>query len=356
MTEVADRVGRRRPPRPRPARTRAPGPHLPARRGARRARSPPREPDWLRRRPPRARSRRYEALPVEPNRLYTPYVDLRAADLGGRRRVRRAAAAAAAPAAGARPTGIAALAAFDEDGVASIVAHRRGARGPASPWRRSPSFVRAIPRPPARLLAGRRRLPADDKLAQLSRAAWSQGVVVRVPAGVRLDAADRRPLGGRRAGPRARTPGRSSSSARAPRRRSSRSSSPSDGAVRRRPGAVHRHDRDPPRAPAPGSRWRASRSSARTRSCSSSATPTIGEGARPPLGARAARRPARPLARRQRARGRPQHGRAGRDRVRLGRPAARPDLVHAPRRPRHDGPAAVARACCWTRRAATSRA
>ena len=59
-------------------------------------------------------------------------------------------------------------------------------------------------------------------------------------------------------------------------------------------------------------------------------------GGHPPLGARPARRTARPLPGRQPARGRPEHRGAGRDRLRLGRPALRPDLVHPPRRSRHD--------------------
>ena len=44
----------------------------------------------------------------------------------------------------------------------------------------------------------RRSLPADEKLAQLSRAAWTHGVVVHVPAGVRVERPDRAPLGARR--------------------------------------------------------------------------------------------------------------------------------------------------------------
>src|SRR5206468_4205986 len=37
-----------------------------------------------------------------------------------------------------------------------------------------------------RLLADDRSLPLNDKLAQMTRAGWNRGVVVRVPAGVRL--------------------------------------------------------------------------------------------------------------------------------------------------------------------------
>ena len=37
------------------------------------------------------------------------------------------------------------------------------------------------------LVARAGSLPEDDKLAQLTRAGWTHGVVLRVPAGVRLD-------------------------------------------------------------------------------------------------------------------------------------------------------------------------
>ena len=69
---------------------------------------------------------------------------------------------------------------------------------------------------------------------------------------------------------------------------------------------------------------------------SSTGTPSSAR-ARPPLGAGPARRPARPEPGRQPPRGRSQRRRAGRDRVRRRGPAVRPDLLHPPHRPRHDG-------------------
>ena len=60
-----------------------------------------------------------------------------------------------------------------------------------------------------------------------------------------------------------------------------------------------------------------------------------------PLGARPARFAPRPQPRRQPPRGRPQLGRAGRDRLRRRGPAVRPDLLHPPRRARHDRQPAV---------------
>lgn len=144
------------------------------------------EPDWLRE--DRAEAlRRFEALPVEANRLYTPYVDLRAVSPGGSVYV-SAADAAAAPAAGAHgdddvTSGRLELA---EDRVATATLDPAAAAAGVRLMtlgelvRRDPGLART-------LLADDPILPADDKLAWLSRAAWAQGVVVHVPAGVHLD-------------------------------------------------------------------------------------------------------------------------------------------------------------------------
>ena len=224
-------------------------------------------------------------------------------------------------------------------GVASIALSDAGAPGRRHRWRRSAASSRRDPRPPAALLAGTTRPPADDKLAQLSLAGLEPGRRRARARGRRARRADRRALGGGRARPRdprphdrrARrwrrgVPRRGARAVRRRRRRAARRCSPTTTEIRlgrRRPA----RDGEPPGArTGPGRVPAAARRDRR--------------GRRPPLGARAARRPARPLARGQRARGRPEHGRAGRDRVRLRRPAPRPDLVHAPRRPRHDGPAA----------------
>ena len=182
MTEVADPSAAAS-PRPRPART---GPQdltyrLDAALVERLASA---EPDWL------ADERRralvaYEALPVEPNRLYTPYVDLRAAALGDVAASDAPTAAAAAPAAAA--DGLAALAAFEEDRQASIVLSD-AARLAGVTVETLDGLVRRDPETARRLIAGATGLAPDDKLAQLSLAAWSQGAVVRVPAGVVLDA------------------------------------------------------------------------------------------------------------------------------------------------------------------------
>ena len=168
------------------------------------------------------------------------------------------------------------------------------------------------------LLEGGAALPADDKFAQLTRALWTQGVVLDVPAGVRLE----RPIVvrwvARGARPRAHRRARSSrlgDGAEASLRRGARASDESPAAgggqslLRRHDGGRARARREPRRSPA-------SRSSARDQVAFQQRRADIGEAADAPLGARPARRPARPLPRRQPPRRRPELGRAGRDRVR----------------------------------------
>ncbi len=141
------------------------------------------EPDWLRDERLAALAA-YESLPVESNRLYTPYVDLRAADLTT---VRPYVATAGRPASiPPVPDGTSGLIELREDGVAALVlsadAETAGVR--------LETFAAALERDPDGLradLEGGRTLPLDDKFAQLARGFWSQGVRLIVPAGVRLD-------------------------------------------------------------------------------------------------------------------------------------------------------------------------
>ncbi len=139
------------------------------------------EPAWL------ADARRgalaaYATLPIEPNRLYTPYVDLRAASLG---EVRAYEAPATAPSAAssAPGDGLAALASFEEDRVLTI-AVGEAARAAGVTIDTLAGLVARDPDTARRLLVDSATLPAEDRLAQLSLAAWNQGAVVRVPAGV----------------------------------------------------------------------------------------------------------------------------------------------------------------------------
>ncbi len=181
MTEVAD-PSTTATPRARPTRT---GPQdltykLDAALVERRAAG---EPDWLADERRRALAA-YDALLVEPNRLYTPYVDLRAAALGDVRAYETP-ATSTTPADGPG-AGIAARAAFEEDRVASI-ALGDSARRAGVTVETLGGLVGRDPETARGLLTDSSALPADDKLTQLSLAAWNQGVVVRVPAGVVLD-------------------------------------------------------------------------------------------------------------------------------------------------------------------------
>ena len=126
----------------------------------------------------------FDALPVETNQLYTPYVDLRNAKLADVRPV---------PPTGRAngdcdelPEGAAALAQIDEDGVCTIAmsdeARSAGLvlESLARTRERDPELFRS-------LLEGGCALPENDKLAQMTRALWSDGVLLHVPNGVRLE-------------------------------------------------------------------------------------------------------------------------------------------------------------------------
>ena len=141
------------------------------------------EPAWLRAERLAAFAA-YDALPVEGNRLYTPYVDLRAADLMEVRPYVRT--AAAGPAGGTVPDGTAGVIELREDGVTALALSAEAAAAGVI----LETFAAALERDPEGLradLEGGPSLPADDKLAQLARGFWSQGVRLVVPAGVRLE-------------------------------------------------------------------------------------------------------------------------------------------------------------------------
>ena len=124
----------------------------------------------------------WTALPAESNLLYTPYIDLRAATLdtaGLRTGVATAATTGELPG--------------DADGLIEIV------DGDVTAVALSPSatsagvrlttiadLLRSDPAAARARLEGGAGLPATDKFAQLTRALWTQGVVLDIPAGVRL--------------------------------------------------------------------------------------------------------------------------------------------------------------------------
>jgi len=141
------------------------------------------EPDWLRA-DRVAAIEAYEDLPVEANRLYTPYIDLRTADLLDVRPYVRTDPASVGS--GAVPDGTSGLIELREDAVAALalspaaIAAGVTLETLAAAVERDPDVLRAD-------LEGGPDLPVDDKFAQLTRSSWTQGVRLVVPAGVQLD-------------------------------------------------------------------------------------------------------------------------------------------------------------------------
>jgi len=140
------------------------------------------EPGWLRD-DRLAAVETFAGLEVESNRLYTPYVDLRATAVDGAAPYTATASHAGSPA--ALSDDIAGLLELDEDGVTAVslddAARASGVRllTLAELVRTDDAFART-------LLADGGLVPDDEKLGQLSRAAWSQGIVVHVPANVHV--------------------------------------------------------------------------------------------------------------------------------------------------------------------------
>jgi Fe-S cluster assembly scaffold protein SufB len=139
------------------------------------------EPAWLREDRLAAASA-YDRLPVETSELYTSYVDFRNADLFGARPYVHTAASPATP--GEIPEGADGVIELREDAVVRLaLAPGLAERGVA---------LETLGAALARDAAGVREalvttaLPADEKLAWLSRGFWSQGIHLHVPAGVVL--------------------------------------------------------------------------------------------------------------------------------------------------------------------------
>jgi Fe-S cluster assembly protein SufD len=179
------------------------------------------EPDWLREER-LAAWEAFEAMPVEGNLLYTPYIDLRGASLDDARPyIRTASEAGPVPRRvrgvnlGARagqpaPTGtadteapdteapdteapdteatgdVAGIIDLSEDGLLALeLSPRAKAAGVVLE-----TFGAALARDPDGLrgdLEGGGTLPANDKLAMLARGFWSQGVRLIVPAGAVIE-------------------------------------------------------------------------------------------------------------------------------------------------------------------------
>ena len=129
----------------------------------------------------------FAALPIETNPLYTTYVDLRNAHLAEvRPYTGPAAVAGGAGKAALLPEGAAAYAEITENQVTALV---------LSPEAREAGLILETldglrardPELLRQLLEGGCALPENDKLAQMTRGLWSQGLLLRVPDGVRLE-------------------------------------------------------------------------------------------------------------------------------------------------------------------------
>ena len=142
------------------------------------------EPAWLRE-DRLAALEAFDGLVVESNRLYTPYVDLRAAALEGATPYRVTDAAEAHGADGL-PDDVAGLLELREDRVI-VASLSDAARAAGVRLLTLAELVRTDEGRARELVGDGGRLPSDEKLAQMARAAWSQGAVVLVPAGVRID-------------------------------------------------------------------------------------------------------------------------------------------------------------------------
>jgi Fe-S cluster assembly scaffold protein SufB len=141
------------------------------------------EPAWLRE-DRLAALDAFQALPVEGNRLYTPYLDLRAASLDDA--APYVSTVASAVRAAPLPEGSAGLVDLREGDVAALVLSDP-ARAAGVRLLTLAELLDSDEELAQALIGGGGGLPADEKLAQLTRAAWSQGVVVHVPAGVRVE-------------------------------------------------------------------------------------------------------------------------------------------------------------------------
>jgi Fe-S cluster assembly scaffold protein SufB len=137
------------------------------------------EPDWLVA-DRRAAFEAWARLPGESNLLYTPYIDLRAAQLEEASIVVDRHSAAADADTTRLPADADALIEVTEGRVTTLAVSDPAGTIGLRPLTEDLDAVRD------ELLATDALIP-DDKFAQLTRALWSQGVLVDVPAGVTLD-------------------------------------------------------------------------------------------------------------------------------------------------------------------------
>jgi Fe-S cluster assembly scaffold protein SufB len=127
--------------------------------------------------------RRYLELPIETNRLFTLYVDLRAARFADI--TPYDATGEAAEVAQTVPEGAAGLIAIDEDRIVARALGRE-ARDAGVIVDTFANVLRARPELIKDAVAGGASLPEDDKFAQFARAHAALGLFIHVPAGVAL--------------------------------------------------------------------------------------------------------------------------------------------------------------------------
>jgi Fe-S cluster assembly scaffold protein SufB len=143
------------------------------------------EPDWLLAERIAALEA-FERLPIEPNALYTTYLDLRNAELSNTVPYIHTASAPNPIASAELPEGVAGLIELREEGVTGLVLEPAAVAAGVI----LETFGQALARDPDGFraeLEGGRGLPTDEKLAALARGFWSQGVRLHVPAGLRLE-------------------------------------------------------------------------------------------------------------------------------------------------------------------------
>ena len=137
-------------------------------------------PDWLAA-DRREAFARWSSLPAESNLLYTPYIDLRAAALEGARFDLHGSTSDIPAHALALPADTDAVIEVGECRLTSV-ALSETARVAGIRLRTLSDELDSVRDD----LLREHALPANDKFAQLTRAMWSQGVVLDVPAGVKL--------------------------------------------------------------------------------------------------------------------------------------------------------------------------
>jgi Fe-S cluster assembly scaffold protein SufB len=148
------------------------------------------EPKWLRAERIAA-SEAFEAMPVEANQLYTPYIDLRGASLDDARPYIETASGpeaggASEASAATPPDGTSALIELSEDRVLALALGDAATKAGVH----LETFGAALARDPKGFKAdieGGQTLPSNDKLAMLARGFWSQGVRLVIPVGVTLE-------------------------------------------------------------------------------------------------------------------------------------------------------------------------